>query len=1328
MASQDLALILKAVDSISPVLKDVADNTDHLAVKSGLASAAFNVAFDAIKAGAEAVAGAFAFTIGKAAEFEAEMSAIKAVTGASADDMEALSAVALQLGKDTAFSALESAQGIEELVKGGVSVADIMGGAAAAALNLAASAGASVADSAALAANAMAEFNLTGEQTAHVADMVAGFANATTGSMEDFKFALSSVGAVANLAGQSFDDTAVAIGLMGKAGILGSDAGTSLKTMLINLSPATNSARDAFKELGLLTIDTKAAMEGMTMQLEARGAPGLKKLADAAKDGTISGKELYTALKDLGYQVTQGTDNFDELAIKMGYANNKFIDAEGNYRSLRDIAQALKEGIEGMGEAQATMALKTAFGTDAVRAAALMAQAGAEGFDDMAEAMGHISAADVAATRLDNLAGKTQALSGSVETAAIIFGTAFLPVLSQLVDEATTFLNTVVIPWAEEHGPEMAAQASAVAAGFLDMVHAVGDIIGAFGGLGDVVAANALQFSILGGFIAAGVTGLALYAAGAAAAAISTGAVSLATGAWTAAQVLLNIALAANPIGLVVMAIAGLVTALVIAYNTNEDFRNAVDTAWAAVQAAAETVFPIVQDAISAVVEVIGNVIEAVSSMPDDVGGKFDELGTNIQNALDNIGSSIGDFFDGLGTIISNAMGIQHAIIMAMWDVLPSDIQDDLGLIADNIGQRFSDFGTIIHDKLVLIATIISDAWQGFFGTVDSKNTEIQTNTFGIWDSIRDGVGGKLAEIVANVGTAFSDLGTTVRAAWDAVATNILEPLAGVLTGIATWVGQVLGAIGGLRDQAILAALDIGKSIMDGIGQGLTAGIQGLKDTAGGAVRGVLEFLKSPAVLDIHSPSGVFRNEIGLPIMQGIVLGMEDGLPQVKGAMDDFVTTVKTPIADVKNAIDEMDDGLPDVIANWKISWSTMASDLAPFTTAVAGATDKLDGEEGLEGALQKVHIGWSTMATDLKALEAPLEEQAEELPKLHLGWSTLASDLAALKPPLDEQANETLPKLHLGWNTLASDLAAAGLGVKQTSGDVGKLTTDLNALATQLLATGSAFNSFNINKSNAIPPVTPIPGAPNSGCPSGTHWVDGTGCVVDSTTGGGGGGGSGGSGGGSGGSGGGEPVLSWTPSTGGDCNPGEVWNGNQCVKVPDTSGSLPNCLPGQTRDASGNCTGTPLPSGSSGAGAGSGIDPVQVATAMITGVYTGTYGVSYVGSLLTALLNDTGPQGDHARALWPFWLTFRDNQTMYPMAAGGIVMSPTMALLGEAGPEAVVPLGRMGMGGVGGVTINVPVTITGNVYGVHDLETTIAEAVQNGFRKGGYDFLTTGR
>jgi TP901 family phage tail tape measure protein len=367
-----------------------------------------------------AIAGAGAAAVTAAAGFEKTMSGVKAVSGATNEEMKGLSALALQLGKDTSFSASEAAAGIEELIKGGLSVADVMGGAAKATLNLAAAGGVSLPDAATIAANALAQFNLKGSDMAHVADLIAGAANASALDVGQFKFSLQAAGAVAATVGFTFDDLAQAIAVMGKAGITGSDAGTSLKTMFLNLQPSTDKARDAMKDLGIIT---------------AEGA-------------------------------------------------NRFFDATGKVRSMAEVAGVLNEATRNLTQQQKLATLQTIFGSDAIRAAAVFAKEGASGFDTMAASMSKVTAETVGAEKLNNLNGSVEQLKGSLETAAITLGMAFLPVLKKVTDGATAFINAA-IPWIERHGP-------AFVAGLESTIAAAGRVVTAFGEQGLLGAMKAL--------------------------------------------------------------------------------------------------------------------------------------------------------------------------------------------------------------------------------------------------------------------------------------------------------------------------------------------------------------------------------------------------------------------------------------------------------------------------------------------------------------------------------------------------------------------------------------------------------------------------------------------------------------------------------------------------------------------------------------------------------------------------------------------------------------------------------------------------------------------
>ncbi len=434
-------------------------------------AAAGHAAVVGVAALGAAVAAVGGYAVKSAADFEQSMSGIKAVSGATVTEMQGLTTLAMKLGADTVFSAGEAAKGIEELIKGGLSIQDVMSGAAEATLNLATAGGVSLTDAAEIAANAMAMFRIQGSGMAHVADMIAGAANASSLSVIDFKYSLASVGAVAALVGQNFDSTAVAIALMGKNGLKGMDAGTSLKTMLMNLQPTTKTGMAAMQQLGLVTLDTAAMMD------EARKR-GLS-LGGSIED---VGERLFASITGWkeGQKITDKQTKAWQTAQKeLHLMSNAFINADGSFKDMRGVAGALQKALAGLTDAEKEAALQAIFGSDAIRAAAILAREGAAGYDEMADSMGKVTAASVAAERLNNLKGSMEQLKGSVETAGIALGTAFLPFLRKMTDSATSTVNSW-LPWINTEGPKLAQTFTNVATGVSELARSVasGDLDG----------------------------------------------------------------------------------------------------------------------------------------------------------------------------------------------------------------------------------------------------------------------------------------------------------------------------------------------------------------------------------------------------------------------------------------------------------------------------------------------------------------------------------------------------------------------------------------------------------------------------------------------------------------------------------------------------------------------------------------------------------------------------------------------------------------------------------------------------------------------------------
>jgi phage-related protein len=386
-----------------------------------------------IKVGATGGVG-LGLAVKAAASFEQGLSNIRAVSGATEKEMEGIRKTALRLGKDTVFSATEAASAMEALIKAGVSTQDVMTGAADATVNLAAAGGVDLTTAAEIAANALNNFNLTGKDMKGVTDAIAGAANASAIDVNDFGFSLSQAGAVANLTGLSFQDLAVAIAEMGQAGIKGSDAGTSIKTFLTNLIPTTDKQTELFKKLGLITLDTGKSMAALASK-------GIKPASSSVKDINKALQEYVAKSGGSAVGTKANADQAAKLGQELGVMKNAFFDANGELKSFSEVQEVLQNAVKGMTREQKLATLETLFGSDAIRAAAVFAEEGAEGYDKMATAMGKVSAADVAATRLDNLNGSIEQLKGSFETMMITIGEVFLPIVRKFVDAITSIIN-----------------------------------------------------------------------------------------------------------------------------------------------------------------------------------------------------------------------------------------------------------------------------------------------------------------------------------------------------------------------------------------------------------------------------------------------------------------------------------------------------------------------------------------------------------------------------------------------------------------------------------------------------------------------------------------------------------------------------------------------------------------------------------------------------------------------------------------------------------------------------------------------------------------------
>lgn len=285
-----------------------------------------------------------------AGQFERTMNVLQAQTGATKDEMAALGKEAIRLGADITLpgtSAQDASEAMLALAKGGLSVKDTMQATRGV---LVASAAAQIdnAQAAELVANALNAFSLSGRRAGEVADLLAGAANSATGEMPDFGQALQQVGSSAHALNIPIEDTVTALTELAQAGIVGSDAGTSLKVAFQRLIPSTTKAQAEVKRLGINLFDSEGNFVGLRSSI-AQYSKALDKLTPkqrAQAIQTIFGTDAQRAANQI---FARGTGVYDKLrdkvtkqgqAAKLARAQNKGL--AGAWDGLISTVQTLQ--------------------------------------------------------------------------------------------------------------------------------------------------------------------------------------------------------------------------------------------------------------------------------------------------------------------------------------------------------------------------------------------------------------------------------------------------------------------------------------------------------------------------------------------------------------------------------------------------------------------------------------------------------------------------------------------------------------------------------------------------------------------------------------------------------------------------------------------------------------------------------------------------------------------------------------------------------------------------------------------------------------------------
>lgn len=248
--------------------------------------------------------------------YQKQMNLFRAVTSATAGQMQRAAVVAQELGNDLSLpgsTAADAAEGMVELSKAGFR-ADQSIDAVRASLQLASAADVNAATSARYLGDIMDQFGLGADQAARASDTLAATANNASGSITDIYYSMRYAGPVANALGVSLQDTAAAVGMLGKSGILGQTAGTSLRGIFANLAAPTPKMQTALRDLGIDAWDAQGKFRGLRVVID-----GLSKAEHnlSQRDFTAGVTKAFgkPALSGAAALAHQGTESFDALSV-----------------------------------------------------------------------------------------------------------------------------------------------------------------------------------------------------------------------------------------------------------------------------------------------------------------------------------------------------------------------------------------------------------------------------------------------------------------------------------------------------------------------------------------------------------------------------------------------------------------------------------------------------------------------------------------------------------------------------------------------------------------------------------------------------------------------------------------------------------------------------------------------------------------------------------------------------------------------------------------------------------------------------------------------------
>lgn len=703
--------------------------------------------------GGAALAG-IAGSIKLAGDFEHSIAQVGAVAGATGGELDKLADKALDIGQKTAFSAKDAAGAMETLAANGLTVEQILTGAADATVALAAAGGTDLATAADVASTAMKVFNLSGDEMADVVNRVAGAANVSRFDVEDMSGAIAQGAGIASAFGVSFADFSTVIASSADLFSSGSDAGTSFKTMLLRLANPLGEGKKAIAEYGLEFRDANGNLKDMG-SIAGELNSKLGGLTAAQREQALAAIFGSDAMRTAVGLMRTGEEGFRSMSDTMGNTDAADI-ARQRMENFNGALNYLKGTIEtvairiGMRFLPVLTDLIFAF-ADKLPPALAAAEAGIRalepGFRKLIEIMGSAWQAiePFVNSLMEKLGGLVDWFRGNesaMQAAGIIIGTILVLAFASLAVAAASAAISVLAALAPflliaaAVGVVVAAVVylvqnwDALTARFPILAAAAGIVVAAFKAISDWVMSNLIPalMALLEAFRAAG-----------------TAIVNLVRDHWDAIEKVITVAM---------KGIAAIVSA-----------------AWI-----------IISSAIEGALKVITGIINVFTGV---LTGDWDRAWKGIQQILDGVMTALEGAIEGgfklFKAIIETEIRLTLAILELVWDLIKGTVKAALDTI-----------GGWITGAWQAITSGTREAWNGVWGLVSAAMGYIVSTVQQKGEEVLSFFRSLPGQLLAALG----DLSSLLYGA----GVSLIQ---GFLNGIRSMVGAVAGELGGLAGKAV---------------------------------------------------------------------------------------------------------------------------------------------------------------------------------------------------------------------------------------------------------------------------------------------------------------------------------------------------------------------------------------------------------------------------------------------------------------------------------------------------------------------------------------------